>query len=178
MIITNLYVRRSRISGGPLKTYPPPIVYPDAVLTLTAGRQRFETVARQNREIRDCRGRLQPVEFQASGTFNSRERLHSLPTAEIPRTPVSVADYHSRVYFSLCVTSSITNLRRQHSTNSGKNSFDRWTAIGPALFRLGRIHHHRGIGFEQQQIACRHSNRNRCRHNPGRAWLGYRRGHP
>src|ERR1019366_7484053 len=108
VIIYNLYVRRSRSSVQPLKTDPPLLVDADAVLSLPIAGQCFETVAGQDGKVPERRSRFQPVELQARWTLDSRKRFDPLPSGELSRALVPIADDHSLGYRLLCVTSSIT----------------------------------------------------------------------
>ena len=61
MIIGDLYIISVTVS--PNKTYPILIVYANAVLTLAISRERFEAIARKNRQVAQLTRAVQLHQF-------------------------------------------------------------------------------------------------------------------
>lgn len=94
VIIDNLHIRWPRRPAGPLEAYAPLIVDAYAVLALAVAMQRFKTVAGQRGKVCERRGRLQTVQLQARGTFDSGEGLDALSARELSGPLIPIADDH------------------------------------------------------------------------------------
>src|ERR1035441_9213756 len=46
-----------------------------------------------------------------------------------------------------------TDVRRQHPSDGGENPLDSRATVCPTFVGLGRIDHHRSVGFEEQKIS-------------------------
>jgi hypothetical protein len=76
-------------------------------LPLAITSQGLEEIAGQGGKVVERCSRIQPVELQPSRAFDAFECLNAHPGSEIPRSLVSIADYHASVYFLLRVTSKV-----------------------------------------------------------------------
>src|SRR6267143_3894556 len=84
VIVHDLNIDPTGRTFRPFETDPPLIVDTNAVLTLPVPDQRLETVARQRAKVLQRHGRLEAVELQLRGPFDSRERLDPLAGGELP----------------------------------------------------------------------------------------------
>ena len=94
MIIDNLDIRWTGSAFRPFEANPPLIVDADAVLASSVSFQRFKPVARQNGEIFQLDGRLETVQLQPRGTFDTGECFDTFAGGEIGRALVPIADDH------------------------------------------------------------------------------------
>jgi hypothetical protein len=94
VIINDLHVRRAGGVFGPFKASPPLIIDANAVLSLPVSSQRFKTVTGQYGKVFKHDGRLQSVQLQTGGTFDSRECLYPLTGGEDPGSLVPVTQDH------------------------------------------------------------------------------------
>jgi len=99
VVIHDFYIHRSRRFVWPLKADPPLVVDAYAVLALSAALQGLEAVAGQCRQILQRVGRLDPVQLETGGPFNTRQRLDAFPGGEIGRSIVPIADESLAIYW-------------------------------------------------------------------------------
>jgi hypothetical protein len=89
MIINDLHVRWAEGVFGPFKASTPLIINANAVLALPVLSQRFQTIGGQYGKVCRHDGRLQSVQLQTGGTFDSKERLNPFTGGEVPGSLVS-----------------------------------------------------------------------------------------
>src|SRR6266576_3167179 len=94
VVINDLHIRGTGLSFRPRKTNPPLIVYANAVLAFAIPFEGCKAVAGQGCKVRQRSGRLEPVQLQAGGAFNSGKCFDPFAVREVSGPLVAVAYNH------------------------------------------------------------------------------------
>lgn len=97
MIVHDLYVARSRLSGRPLKADTPLLVDPDGELSRPVASQSLEPIARQRPQGVEGWCRVQDGEPPFGLLGKALERPDELTLAELLGSLVPVAQYHRSI---------------------------------------------------------------------------------
>lgn len=84
MIVNNFHIQWASSFSKPFEANPPLAIDANAVLALSVPFQRFKTVAGKAARSLSSTARLQAVQLQVGGPFDSRERLYPLAGGKIP----------------------------------------------------------------------------------------------
>ena len=125
----------------PLKTDPPLIVDPDAVLALAIARQRLETVSWQCCQVLKEMGGFDTIELESGRPLNPGECLYPFAGGEVSRSLVAIADDH-RDRSSHIVTRYVTRNDHFHEIGgirSASRKFDPFEKLLASLCSPGLL---------------------------------------